>query len=116
MKGIGIYGTDFLKIKEDQELVKENIRRILTTLPGEMVGNIKFGSRVREYIFNFSSVLVEDLEQVITSSILAWEKRVNILDIEIVLDEIYKERLKVIIDLQLKENLDEFNLSLEIVF
>jgi len=116
MQGIGIYGEDFLGIKEDEELIKENIKRILTTVPGEQVGNLQFGSRVREYLFNFKSLLMEDLEQVIVSSITKWEQRVNILDILITVDESTQEKIYVVIDLQLKENLDEFNLNIPIVF
>lgn len=116
MQGIGIYGEDFLRIKKDEELVKENIKRILTTVPGEQAGNLRFGSRVREYLFNFKSILLEDLEQVIVSSIITWEQRVNILDVSIEVDERTQEKINVVLDLQLKENLDEFNLSIPIVF
>ena len=116
MKGIGIYGDEFLQLKEDTDLVSENIRRILTTVPGEQAGNLNFGSRVREYLFNFKNVLLEDLEQVIISSIMAWEQRVNILNITIEADNKTTEKINIVLDLQLKENLDEFNLSIPIVF
>jgi len=116
MKGIGIYGDEFLQLKQDKELVSENIRRILTTVPGEQVGNLNFGSRVREYLFNFRNVLIEDLEQVIISSIISWESRVNILDITIEVDDMTTEKINIVLNLQLKENLDEFNLSIPIVF
>ena len=116
MKGVGIYDNDFLQLKEDQELIKENIRRILTTVPGEQVGNLQFGSRIREYLFNFSNLLIEDLEQVIISSILTYEKRVNILNINIELDESDDKKILVELVLQLKENLDEFNMNIPIIF
>ena len=57
MQGIGIYGEDLLQIKKDEELIKENIKRILITAPGERAGNLQFGSRVREYLFNFKNIL-----------------------------------------------------------
>jgi phage baseplate assembly protein W len=116
MKGVGLYGSDFIQQRQDESLVSENIIRILTTVPGEQVGNLGFGSRVREYLFNFRNVLLEDLEQVIISSIMAWEKRVNILDITIETDKINQEKINVVLNLQLKDNLDEFNLSIPIVF
>ncbi len=116
MIGVGLYSSDFIKLKEDGELIKENITRILTTVPGERAGNIAFGSRVREYLFNFSSVLIEDIEQVILSSILKWEKRVNILGVDISIDKNIPEKMNIILDIQLKENLDEFNLNIPIVF
>jgi len=116
MKGIGIYGEDFIQLKENEELIKENIRRVLTTVPGEQVGNLKFGSRIREYLFNFSSVLIEDLEQVIISSISVWEPRVNVLNIDILIDDKVQEKINVDLILQLKDSLDTFNLNLPIKF
>lgn len=116
MIGIGIYNEDFVSLKEDEILIRENVRRILTTLPGERVGNPLFGSRIREYLFNFANVLLEDLEQVIISAITQWEPRVNIVKITVQLVEETTEKIVVDITLQLKENLDEFNLSIPIVF
>ena len=116
MKGVGLYGSDFLQIKENKDLVSENIRRILITVPGEQAGNLMFGSRVREYLFNFKNVLLEDLEQVIVSSIIAWEKRVDVLGIIIEVDSFNQEKINVVLNLQLKDNLDDFNLSIPITF
>lgn len=116
MKGIGIYKEDFFALKEDQVLIIENIRRILTTVPGEQVGNLNFGSRIREYLFSFSSILLEDLEQVISSSIANYEPRVNILNVSVTEDDKVDKKIVVDLILQLKENLDEFNLSIPITF
>jgi phage baseplate assembly protein W len=116
MKGIGIYNEDFVQLKEDRELIKENIRRVLTTVPGEQVGNLNFGSRIREYLFNFSNVLLEDLEQVIVSAISMWEPRVNILNVSVLIDDKKEEKINIDLVLQLKDSLDEFNLNLPINF
>ena len=116
MQGIGIYGNGFLQIKHNEELIKENIRRVLTTIPGEQAGNLRFGSRVREYLFNFKSILIEDLEQVIVSSIISWEQRVNILNVTIDVDKKNQEKINIVLDLQIKETLDVFNLSIPIIF
>lgn len=116
MNGIGIYDEEFVQLKQDRDLVRENIKRVLLTLPGERVGNPTFGSRVREYLFNFSNILLEDLEQVIISAISIWEPRVNILNIDIVVDDSEQEKINVDLTLQLKENLDEFDLDLYIAF
>ena len=108
IRGIGFQDTDFISLKDDTEIVKENVRRVLTTIPGENVGNIFFGSRVREYLFEFSKVLLEDIEQEIISSINRWEPRVVILYINI------KEDIglvKVLIGLALKSTLEEFSVQ-----
>jgi phage baseplate assembly protein W len=116
MKGIGIYDGDFVQLKQDKELITENVKRVLTTMPGERVGNLTFGSRVREYLFNFSDILLEDMEQVIISAISTWEPRVDIIDVSVIVDEKNKEKMNIDLKLKLKENLDEFNLSIPIVF
>src|SRR5574344_1175316 len=51
-KGIIYYDQDFLKFSESQDdLIKENVQRILLTERGERVNNLSFGSDVKKYIF-----------------------------------------------------------------
>ena len=116
MKGIGLHGNGFPVIKENAELVKENIKRILLTLPGENVGNLEFGSRVREFLFNFDFDIEEDIEQEIISSIGRWEPRVIVLGVTI---EKYPEMtyiFRIKIDLALVETYERLNLELPINF
>ena len=78
MKGLSFYDEIFLTIKEDEEILKENITRILLTTPGERVNNPLFGSRLRNFLFDLSVVMREEVESDIVSSILRWEPRVSI--------------------------------------
>lgn len=103
MKGIGFYNKDFITIKSEKDLITESIKRILLTLPGERVGNLEFGSRLREYLFDFDNVLLEDLEQVISSSIIKWEPRVIIQSVKVSKDPLIKEKMNVDIIVSMKE-------------
>lgn len=114
--GIGLHGTDFPIIKSDKELIIENVKRVLLTLPGEQVGNLNFGCRLREYLFEFEKVLMEDVEQVIISAISTWEPRVVILGIELKMDPEVRELFHVTLSLTLRDTLEKFNLSLPIAF
>lgn len=116
INGIGLYDNDFPVIKSDRDLIIENIKRILTTLPGEDVGNLEFGCRLREYLFNFENVLLEDIEQVIISAINRWEPRVVIFSVDVTLDPEMKEKIHVLVDMALRETFERFNLTIPINF
>jgi len=116
INGIGLYDNEFPVIKSDRELIIENIKRVITTMPGENVGNIEFGCRLREYLFNFENVLLEDLEQVVVSAITRWEPRVVIFSVDITLDPEMKEKIHVLIDMALRETFERFNLQIPISF
>lgn len=116
MQGIGLYDNDnnFLAIKKDKDLVIENVKRVLLTLPGENVGNLEFGCRIREYLFDFENYLIEDLEQVIISALTRWEPRVKILGVNIKVDEEQKEKIHVTLDLVLTETYEKFSAQIPI--
>lgn len=78
MKGLSFYNESFLTIKEDENILKENITRILLTSPGERVNNPLFGSQLRAFLFDLDIVMREEVESNIVESILKWEPRVII--------------------------------------
>jgi len=82
MNGIGIYNLDFFYQKTGQELLKENITRILLTAPGERVGKPFFGSRLRDFIL--SSVGTEEIEEEIINAISKWEPNVSINKVSVI--------------------------------
>lgn len=63
MTGPKIYNKDFFAFDKDETLVSEYLTRIISTTQGEMVNNITFGSKVKSYIFNFSSLIKQDIER-----------------------------------------------------
>lgn len=107
MKGVAIFGHDFFVIKSDLNLIKENISRILLTLPGERVLNNAFGCKLQSYLFEPDLVLQEDVESEIRQSITRWEPRVEIKNISVSMIENRKVFIKV--NLINKESLQVFD-------
>jgi phage baseplate assembly protein W len=77
-KGVAHFGEEFFLIKSDNDLIKENIERILLTAPGERVMNTTFGCNLKNYIFEPDVILKEDVLSDIRKSITKWEPRVEI--------------------------------------
>lgn len=90
MKGVAYYNSDFLTIKEDEELLKESITRILLTSPGERVNNPNFGCKLKEFLFDFDVYLLEDIKYEIRKAIERWEPRVTTSNITITKQEDFK--------------------------
>lgn len=80
MRGIGIYTKDFMYIKEDLELIKENIRRVLLTSPGERIGNPYFGCYLKNLIFEPEPIVRSDIEDTIIQAIERWVPNVKVLN------------------------------------
>jgi phage baseplate assembly protein W len=78
LKGVGIYNVDSPTIKQDLDLLEENITRILLTQPGERVGNPFFGSKFKSFLFDLSVVMQEEVLSEIVSAIGKWEPRVTV--------------------------------------
>jgi len=116
LKGIGLYGSDFPIIKSDKELIMENLKRVIMTLPGEDVGNLEFGCRLREFIFDFKTILLEDIEQVISGAIARWEPRVVVFSVDVTVDPEMSEKIYVLIDMALRETYERFNFQIPISF
>jgi phage baseplate assembly protein W len=106
-KGVAFYGEDFFVLKSDNNLIFENITRILLTTPGERVLNINFGCKLKTYIFQSNLILQSEVEDEIRSSIERWEPRVEILNITIETVEDRKVYLK--LDLINKQTLEEMD-------
>lgn len=106
MKGIALYNSDFITIKSDIDLIKENITRILLTLPYERVMSI-FGCRLREFLFEPNTVLQEELENEINKSISRWEPRVKIQQLQI--NAINTNSAEIILKLLYIETLEKFD-------
>ena len=110
MNGVALYGEDFFVIKKDQDLIKENITRILLTAPGERVNNSDFGSPLKDYLFEQESVVRNDISDRIKSSIERWEPRVKVNDLRLKETTLNSgvNTLKIEIDILDKETLLEF--------
>ena len=112
MKSIGLYDNGFLKIKEGVDVIKESVRRILLTSPGEYVGNLNFGSDLKRLLFNSESILNEDIEIAIRNAIRKYEPRVTVIQLDVNKKEDFVASVELI--LQIKEDLSTFTLEMEV--
>jgi len=82
MKGIGFYEEDFIKIKQQKDLIAESITRILMTSPGERVGRPEFGCELRRLLFESTEAIdLEDVKNIVENAINTFEPRVVLQDI-----------------------------------
>lgn len=81
MKGLGFYGEDFFTIKTDNDLIRENISRILLTSPGERVMS-SFGSTLKGFLFAPETALQDEVNTSIRKAIQRWEPRVEVVSVE----------------------------------
>ena len=81
--------------KSEAQLIGENIKRILTTRPGERVGEPEFGSHVLDYIF-MPQLSIDDLiAEIINSCTLTSATQ----------DDVVKINLDLTLNTENKENL-----------
>lgn len=105
MKGIAFYGEDFFRIKEEKDLIEENITRILLTSSGTRVMS-NFGSNLKNFIFQQESVLRSEIKSEISTSITRWEPRVIVNDV--IIEEVEREKVYIKLDLTIRETLEPF--------
>lgn len=108
MKGPGFYGQEFFSIRSDEELIRENIIRVLLTSPGERVMS-NFGCNLKSYLFEQSNILLQEIEDEIKKSINRWEPRVLVNNI--LIEEVEENTVRLKIDCTIKENLNTFSLN-----
>ena len=93
--------------KSEAQLIGENIKRILTTRPGERVGEPDFGSHVLDYIF-MPQLSIDDLIAEIINSINTQEPRVTVNSCTLTSatkDDVIKINLDLTLNTENKENL-----------
>lgn len=107
MKGIALYDLDFFKRKKDNDLIKENITRILLTSKGERVNNPEFGSNLQRFLFSsYSSITYEEIEDDIRRSINRWEPRVSVQNINTISTK--PDSINIFLSLFNRETTEEF--------
>ena len=63
--------------KDEKELIKENVLRILTTRKGERINEPDFGSRVKDFLF-MPQMYIDNLLDEIKYSVEKFEPRVTV--------------------------------------
>ena len=109
MKGIGYFGEEVFIIKQDLSLLEESILRILLTVPGERVDNPNFGSKLQNYLFDLSSIFIEEARADIYSSISKWEPRVTVSNVSVDIIDVNTASIR--IDATVKATLEELSIQ-----
>ena len=73
-----------ITIVKDAESVRQSIKMILSTFPGERIMEPEFGSRVRELLFEpLDDVTSNLLRSEIRNAIEKWENRVSVSSVDV---------------------------------
>jgi len=123
---LGYSDTGYFKqTKTTMEQAKWNIINLLSTIPGERLGQPTFGSKVHEMLFepmdqDFSDTLVESIKETISN----WLPYINIKDIKVEFPEFGPNQVNVSIDFGLSfepnrfgsvsVNFDQFESSINV--
>lgn len=100
-----------ISFQDEREHIIENVKRILTTRPGERVGNLNFGSNLSKLIFQ-SERSIEDIFREIIRSVEKWEPRVVVVDCSLLRYE--DDTLEVNLELRLKTSGEMIETSLKV--
>lgn len=103
--------TGRLAMSEHEQDIKESIRIIVTTAPGERLMRPDFGCGIHELVFStISRATLGVFESRIRQAITKWEPRVEILKLEIGTREADKGKLDIQLTCRVRETNNEFNL------
>jgi phage baseplate assembly protein W len=87
-RGLGFYKSDWFKVKEDKDLVYENIIRILMTAPNERVMRPSFGVGLNRSTFEvITPDVLQDIAILIHNKIQTFEPKVRVRDVQTRLGE-----------------------------
>jgi phage baseplate assembly protein W len=90
-----------IALKKDILAVKQSVINILMTNRGEKVFNPDFGGSLRDYLFeNYDSITAAAIKSRITTSLLNYEPRVEIVDL-VVNDLTERNALKITLELNI---------------
>ena len=103
--------TGRIAMSEYEEDIKESIRIILATAPGERVMRPDFGCGIHDLVFSaISRVTVGLFESRIREAITKWEPRVDILRLDISTRDAANGKLEINLTCLVRDTNTEFNL------
>lgn len=103
--------TGRIAMSEHEQDIKESIRIILETAPGERLMRPDFGCGIHDLVFStISRATVGLFESRLREAIIKWEPRVEILRVNISTKEAAKGKLVIELACRVRETNSEFNL------
>ena len=100
-----------LKISRYETTVQQSIWTILGTAKGERVMRPNFGCGIHNFVFSPNSAsIIGQIVSEVRQSLIEWEPRIDILNIDINSDENEENKLLIIINYQVRKTNNRFNL------
>jgi phage baseplate assembly protein W len=100
-----------IAMSEDAQDIKEAIRIILETAPGERLMRPDFGCGIHDLVFStISRATVGLFESRVREAILKWEPRVEIVQLDISTREAANGKLEIQLTCRVRDTNNEFNL------
>lgn len=88
--------TKKVKMSSDEDDIRESLRILLSTSPGERVMQPAYGCGLKVLIFeNMSESTLTEIKDVIERAVLFFESRIELESIEVNTDEIYNGLIKI---------------------
>ncbi len=92
-----------IAVSENEESVKESIRIILGTAKGERIMRPDFGCGINELAFSLNNSTTSGLiSSHIKEALMKWEKRIEVLDVNVYPDKNEDNKLNIYIDYMIK--------------
>lgn len=100
-----------LKISRYEMAVQQSIWTILGTAKGERMMRPDFGCGIHDFVFSANSAsTIAQIVSEVRQSLIEWEPRIDILDIDVTPDENEDSKLLIIINYQVRTTNNRFNL------
>lgn len=103
--------TGQIHLVQYEDCVRQSIWTILSTAPGERIMRSDFGCGIHNLVFSNSSP--ETIGQIVSEvrrSLLEWEARIDVSDVNVLPDPDYSNRLLIQIHYQVRTTNNRFNL------
>jgi phage baseplate assembly protein W len=103
--------TGQIALSEYEEDIRQAIRIILMTAPGERVMRPDFGAGLQEFVFaSMSATTIGALQAAVQNALIKWEPRIQVLAINVTADHGTLGKLFISIDYRVRATNTRFNL------
>jgi uncharacterized protein len=108
---VGVDSTGSIALATGHTELEQAMRLILSTYPGERPMRPEFGSRLRDFIFDGSTIdNVAAIAREVRQALLRWEPRADVMDVLVAPDPDQPSTLYIDIQYQVKNTNDPRNL------
>jgi len=103
--------TGQIALSEYEQDIRESIRIILMTAPGERVMRPDFGAGLQEFVFaSMSATTIGAVQAAVQNALIKWEPRIQVLAINVTADHGTLGKLFISIDYRVRATNTRFNL------